>query len=109
MIQIQMLLQVQRSSQLSSAGVTVFGSWAVIVVDVDWGEIDYLVVDAPPGTWTTKSSSSNTFIIVTTPQEVSLIDVRKEVSFYKKMCLPIMTMIKKMIMAETFAPKKLLV
>lgn len=79
------------------------------MVDVDWREIDYLVVDAPPGTWTTKSSSSNTFIIVTTPQEVALIDVRKEMSFYKKMCLPIMTMIKKMIMAETFAPKKLLV
>lgn len=40
----------------------------------------------------------------------SLLDrCQEEVSFYKKMCLPIMTMIKKMIMAETFAPKKLLV
>uniref|UniRef100_M8C6Y4 Cytosolic Fe-S cluster assembly factor NUBP1-like protein n=1 Tax=Aegilops tauschii TaxID=37682 RepID=M8C6Y4_AEGTA len=60
--------------------------------DVDWGDIDYLVVDAPPGTSDEHISivqylqiaGIDGAIIVTTPQQVSLIDVRKEISFCKK-------------------------
>ena len=60
--------------------------------DVDWGEIDYLVVDAPPGTSDEhisiaqylKATQVDGAVIVTTPQEVSLIDVRKEINFCKK-------------------------
>ena len=68
--------------------------------DVDWGEIDYLVVDAPPGTSDEhisiaqylKASQVDGAVIVTTPQEVSLIDVRKEINFCRKVafntCIP---------------------
>lgn len=60
--------------------------------DVDWGELDYLVVDAPPGTsdehislvQMLKESDVDGAIIVTTPQEVSLLDVRKEINFCHK-------------------------
>ncbi|KAF7079297.1 hypothetical protein CFC21_083547 [Triticum aestivum] len=60
--------------------------------DVDWGEIDYLVVDAPPGTSDEhisivqylQATEVDGAIIVTTPQQVSLIDVRKEINFCKK-------------------------
>lgn len=60
--------------------------------DVDWGELDYLVVDAPPGTsdehislvQLLKESRVDGALIVTTPQEVSLIDVRKEINFCRK-------------------------
>lgn len=60
--------------------------------DVDWGELDYLIVDAPPGTsdehislvQMLKESDVDGAIIVTTPQEVSLLDVRKEISFCRK-------------------------
>lgn len=60
--------------------------------DVNWGELDYLVVDAPPGTsdehislvQLLKESDVDGALIVTTPQEVSLIDVRKEINFCKK-------------------------
>lgn len=60
--------------------------------DVDWGELDYLVVDAPPGTsdehitlvQLLKESDVDGAVIVTTPQEVSLIDVRKMINFCKK-------------------------
>lgn len=60
--------------------------------DVDWGEIDYLVIDAPPGTSDEhisiaqylKATLVDGAVIVTTPQEVSLIDVRKEINFCKK-------------------------
>lgn len=60
--------------------------------DVDWGELDYLVVDAPPGTSDEhislvqylKEADVDGALIVTTPQEVSLLDVRKEINFCRK-------------------------
>lgn len=57
--------------------------------DVDWGQLDYLLIDTPPGTsdehisivqLLLEASTVNGALIVTTPQEVSLLDVRKEVS-----------------------------
>lgn len=60
--------------------------------DVDWGELDYLIVDAPPGTSDEhisliqylKGCDVDGALIVTTPQEVSLLDVRKEINFCVK-------------------------
>jgi Mrp family chromosome partitioning ATPase len=60
--------------------------------DVDWGELDYLIVDAPPGTSDEhislvqfmKNCNVDGALIVTTPQEVSLLDVRKEINFCRK-------------------------
>ncbi|KAF8421219.1 P-loop containing nucleoside triphosphate hydrolase protein [Tirmania nivea] len=60
--------------------------------DVDWGELDFLIIDTPPGTSdehlsvTTllKQSGIDGAILVTTPQEVSLLDVRKEFDFCRK-------------------------
>ncbi|OAA32401.1 ATPases NBP35 [Moelleriella libera RCEF 2490] len=60
--------------------------------DVEWGALDYLLVDTPPGT-SDEHLSVNSFlkesgidgaVVVTTPQEVSLLDVRKEIDFCKK-------------------------
>src|SRR5690606_13950322 len=60
--------------------------------DVEWGELDFLLVDTPPGT-SDEHLSVNTFlkesgiegaVLVTTPQEVSLLDVRKEIDFCRK-------------------------
>jgi Mrp family chromosome partitioning ATPase len=60
--------------------------------DVEWGEMDFLLVDTPPGT-SDEHLSVNSFlkesgidgaVVVTTPQEVSLLDVRKEIDFCKK-------------------------
>lgn len=72
--------------------------------DVDWGDLDYLVVDAPPGTsdehislvQLLKDSDVDGAIIVTTPQEVSLLDVRKEISFCRKSGTPIIGVIENM-------------
>lgn len=57
--------------------------------DVMWGELDYLVVDLPPGTGdpsiTIAQSIPNAMlVVVTTPQEVSLTDVRKAINMFKK-------------------------
>jgi len=65
------------------------------LTDVTWGELDFLVVDTPPGT-SDEHLSIVTYlqeagvdgaIVVTTPQEVALQDVRKEISFCKKVGL----------------------
>ncbi|XP_043697822.1 cytosolic Fe-S cluster assembly factor NBP35 [Telopea speciosissima] len=72
--------------------------------DVYWGELDYLVVDAPPGTSDEHISivqflqmtGIDGAIIVTTPQQVSLIDVRKEVSFCKKVGVPVLGVVENM-------------
>ncbi|KAJ0972384.1 hypothetical protein J5N97_020343 [Dioscorea zingiberensis] len=72
--------------------------------DVHWGELDYLVVDAPPGTSDEHISivqflqvtGIDGAIIVTTPQQVSLIDVRKEISFCKKVGLPVLGVVENM-------------
>lgn len=56
------------------------------VSDMDWGELDYLVIDAPPGTGDEPLSVAQTIpnvkaVIVTTPQKVALADVRKSINF----------------------------
>jgi ATP-binding protein involved in chromosome partitioning len=63
--------------------------------DVRWGELDYLVVDLPPGTGDAQLSLAQLIpltgsIIVTTPQEVALIDVRKAVNMFGKLEVPVL-------------------
>ncbi|EHA8586290.1 cytosolic Fe-S cluster assembly factor NBP35 [Cocos nucifera] len=72
--------------------------------DVHWGELDYLVVDAPPGTSDEhisivqflQATGIDGAIIVTTPQQVSLIDVRKEISFCKKVGIRVLGVVENM-------------
>nr|AFN53684.1 putative ATP-binding protein [Linum usitatissimum] len=74
------------------------------VKDVYWGELDFLVVDAPPGTSDEhislvqflQATGIDGAIIVTTPQQVSLIDVRKEVSFCKKVGVEVLGVVENM-------------
>ncbi|XP_072167635.1 cytosolic Fe-S cluster assembly factor nubp1-B-like [Diadema setosum] len=72
--------------------------------DVDWGDVDYLVVDTPPGTSDEhlsivqylKGAGVDGAVIVTTPQEVSLMDVRKEINFCRKVNVPIIGVVENM-------------
>ncbi|XP_047389434.1 cytosolic Fe-S cluster assembly factor NUBP1 isoform X2 [Sciurus carolinensis] len=72
--------------------------------DVDWGDVDYLLVDTPPGTSDEHLSVVQYLaaaridgaVIVTTPQEVSLQDVRKEISFCHKVALPVIGVVENM-------------
>lgn len=72
--------------------------------DVTWGDLDYLVIDTPPGTSDEHLSLSKYLqpsgidgaIIVTTPQEVSLLDVRKEIDFCRKAEIPILGIVENM-------------
>ena len=69
--------------------------------DVDWGDLDYLVVDLPPGTGDAQLSLSQLIpitgaVMVTTPQEVALIDVVKAVSMFQKVEVPILGVVENM-------------
>jgi ATP-binding protein involved in chromosome partitioning len=69
--------------------------------DVEWGPLDYLIFDMPPGTGDAQLSLSQTLplsgaIMVTTPQEVSLLDVRKGLQMFRKMNVPILGIVENM-------------
>jgi ATP-binding protein involved in chromosome partitioning len=71
------------------------------VEDVDWGELDYLVIDLPPGTGDTQLSLAQLVpvtgaVMVTTPQEVSVIDVEKALAMWKKVEVPVLGIIENM-------------
>ncbi|HEY3381091.1 MAG TPA: Mrp/NBP35 family ATP-binding protein [Vicinamibacterales bacterium] len=69
--------------------------------EVKWGELDYLIIDMPPGTGDVALSLSQTVpvagaIVVTTPQEVSLADSRRAVRMYEKLNIPVLGIIENM-------------
>jgi len=68
---------------------------------VDWGQLDYLVLDLPPGTGDIQLTIVQTValsgaVIVTTPQEVALIDARKAASMFAKVNVPILGLVENM-------------
>ncbi len=71
------------------------------VADMDWGELDYLIIDAPPGTGDEPLSVAQTIpnvkaIVVTTPQKVALADVRKSINFCKTVKMEIIGVVENM-------------
>jgi Mrp family chromosome partitioning ATPase len=69
--------------------------------DIDWGELDYLVIDAPPGTGDEPLSVAQIItdvnaLIVTTPQEIALADVRKSISFCRHVKIRILGVVENM-------------
>jgi Mrp family chromosome partitioning ATPase len=71
------------------------------IYDIEWGKLDYLVIDAPPGTgdeqMTVAQMIPETFaVVVTTPQEVALLDVRKSITFCKQVGMPIIGIVENM-------------
>jgi ATP-binding protein involved in chromosome partitioning len=68
---------------------------------VAWGDLDFLLIDAPPGTGDEPLTIAQTIsdaqaVIVTTPQEVSLADVRKSINFCKTVKMPIFGLVENM-------------
>jgi len=70
--------------------------------DVDWGELDFLIIDSPPGTGDEPLAivqlleNADGAVIVTTPQEVALSDVRKGITFCRNLNLPVIGVLENM-------------
>ncbi|MEA3490244.1 MAG: Mrp/NBP35 family ATP-binding protein [Candidatus Omnitrophota bacterium] len=73
-----------------------------LLADVNWGELDYLIVDSPPGTGDEPLSVCQLIpdmdgaIIVTTPQDVAILDSRKSVGFARQLKVPVVGIIENM-------------
>jgi len=73
-----------------------------MLMDTHWGELDYLVVDLPPGTSDEPLSVAQELpdadgaVVVTTPQEVALLDVRKSIAFAQAVNLPVLGIVENM-------------
>ena len=71
------------------------------LTDVDWGELDYLIVDMPPGTGDVQLSLAQLVpvqgaILVTTPQAVSLSDVRRALAMFETVSIPVLGVVENM-------------
>ena len=71
------------------------------VGDMDWGRLDYLIIDAPPGTGDEPLTVAQTIplvkaVVVTTPQQVALADVRKSINFCKAVKMEIVGVVENM-------------
>jgi ATP-binding protein involved in chromosome partitioning len=82
-------------------GPMLHGALGQLLTDVGWGNLDYLVVDLPPGTGDVALTLAQRLkvtgaIVVTTPQEVALADVYKGVSMCRRLNLPILGVVENM-------------
>ncbi|MFP3940816.1 MAG: Mrp/NBP35 family ATP-binding protein [Thermoanaerobaculia bacterium] len=69
--------------------------------DVEWGELDYMIVDLPPGTGDaqltiTQKVPLSGAVVVTTPQDVALIDARKGLAMFRKVNVPVVGIVENM-------------
>ncbi len=82
-------------------GPMVHGAIKQFIEDVEWGDTEYLVVDLPPGTGDAQLSIVQTAplsggLIVTTPQDVALVDVKRGVHMFRKLNVPIVGIVENM-------------
>jgi len=82
-------------------GPMLHGAMKQFLGDVIWGKLDYLFIDLPPGTGDVQLTLSQIIpltgaVLVTTPQDVALLDVRKAAAMFKKVNVPILGVIENM-------------
>lgn len=98
---ISMAFFVSEDTPMIWRGPMIHGAIQQFLRDVDWGELDYLIVDLPPGTGDAQLSITQLLpltgsIIVTTPQGVALLDSKKGLAMFKKVNVPVFGIIENM-------------
>ncbi|MGB9701682.1 MAG: Mrp/NBP35 family ATP-binding protein [Candidatus Kapaibacteriota bacterium] len=73
----------------------------MLIEQIEWGELDFLVFDLPPGTGDiqltlTQQTPLTGAIVITTPQEISVVDVRRSVKMFEKVKVPVLGIIENM-------------
>lgn len=82
-------------------GPMVAGALTQLLSDVDWGELDYLIIDLPPGTGDAQLTLAQRVpvtgsIIVTTPQDIALLDAKKGMAMFAKVGVPVLGLVENM-------------
>jgi len=82
-------------------GPMVQGAIQQMLNDVEWGELDYLVVDLPPGTGDAQLTMAQRVplagaVIVSTPQDIALLDARKALNMFRKVDVPVLGIVENM-------------
>lgn len=98
---ISMAILVPRDKPMILRGPMLHGVVRQFLSDVNWGDLDYLIVDMPPGTGDVQLSLAQLVpvqgaVLVTTPQEVSLSDVRRAVKMFEQVAVPVLGVIENM-------------
>ena len=94
-------LLVDENQAMVWRGPMVVGAFNQILNDTKWGELDFLVVDMPPGTGDIQLSLAQSVpvtgaIIVTTPQDVALLDAKRGIEMFRKVEVPILGIVENM-------------
>jgi Mrp family chromosome partitioning ATPase len=100
-ISIETLMGENKDAATIWRGPLKIGAIRQFISDIDWMELDYLVIDSPPGTGDEPLTVAQTIpdaraLIVTTPQEVSLADVRKSINFCRQVNMEILGLVENM-------------
>ncbi|MBU2983255.1 Mrp/NBP35 family ATP-binding protein [Lentibacter algarum] len=94
-------LMVEEKQALVWRGPMLMGAIQQLLGDVDWGELDVLVLDLPPGTGDVQLTLGQQkvldgAVIVSTPQDVALIDARKAIDMFDKLSIPVLGLVENM-------------
>jgi Mrp family chromosome partitioning ATPase len=100
-ISIETLMGEDRDQATIWRGPLKIGVIRQFISDLEWGDLDYLVIDSPPGTGDEPLTIAQTMkdaksLIITTPQEISLADVRKSINFCRKLNMEILGLVENM-------------
>jgi ATP-binding protein involved in chromosome partitioning len=92
---------ITESSPVIWRGPMVHGLIRQFLTDVQWGELDYLIIDMPPGTGDaaltlTQQAPLSGAVIVTTPNDLSTVDARKALRMFEKVSVPVLGVIENM-------------
>ncbi|KAG8428994.1 hypothetical protein GDO86_018606 [Hymenochirus boettgeri] len=92
---------VEETAPIVWRGLMVMSAIEKLLRQVDWGELDYLVIDMPPGTGDVQLSISQNIpisgaVIVSTPQDIALVDARRGAEMFQKVNVPVLGLIQNM-------------
>lgn len=82
-------------------GPMVSGAFQQLIQQTQWGELDYLIIDMPPGTGDVQLTLSQSIpvsgaVIVTTPQDIALLDAKKGIEMFRKVSVPVLGVVENM-------------
>ncbi|XP_030415181.1 iron-sulfur protein NUBPL isoform X1 [Gopherus evgoodei] len=92
---------VEETAPVVWRGLMVMSAIEKLLRQVDWGQLDYLVIDMPPGTGDVQLSVSQNVpvtgaVIVSTPQDIALLDARKGAEMFRKVRVPVLGLVQNM-------------